>query len=52
MVGWHHLLNGNEFEQSLGDDDGQGSLTCYSPWGHKELDTTERLNNDNNPHMK
>ena len=46
MIGWHHLLNGNEFELSLGDDDGQGSLTCCSPWGHKELDTTERLNHN------
>ena len=46
IIGWHHLLNGNEFEQSLGDDDRQGSLTCCSPWGHKELDTTERLNHN------
>ena len=44
MVGWHHLLNGHEFEQALGVGDGQGSLACYSPWGHKELDTIERLN--------
>ena len=43
MVGWHHRLNGHEFEQSLGDREGQGSLACCSPWGHKELDT-ERLN--------
>ena len=40
MVGWHHPLNGHEFEQALGDGEGQGSLACYSPWGHKELDTT------------
>ena len=33
MVGWHHLLNGQEFEQTLGTDDGQGSLACFSPWG-------------------
>ena len=46
MVGWHHLLNGNEFEQSLGNDDGQGSLTCCGSWGHKELDPTERLNHN------
>ena len=44
MVGWHHWLDGHEFEQALGVGDGQGSLECYSPWGHKELDTTERLN--------
>ena len=40
MVGWHHILNGHEFEEILGDSEGQGSLTCHSPWGHKELDTT------------
>ena len=40
MVGWHHWLNGNEFEQALGVGDGQGSLARCSPWGHKELDTT------------
>ena len=39
MVGWHHRLNGCEFEQVLGVGDGQGSLVCFSPWGHKELDT-------------
>ena len=43
MVGWHHLLNRHEFEQALGVDDGQGGLPCCSPWGRKELDTTERL---------
>ena len=41
IVGWHHRLNGHEFEQSLGDGEGQGSLACCSPWGRKELDTTE-----------
>ena len=41
MVGWHHLLNACEFEQTLGDGEGQGSLACCSPWGHKESDTTE-----------
>ena len=41
MVGWHHLLNGHEFEQALGVGDGQGSLACYSPWGRKKSDTTE-----------
>ena len=44
MVGWHHRLNGLEFEQASGAGDGQGSLGCCSPWDHKELDTTERLN--------
>ena len=42
---WHHQLDGHEFEQALGVDDGQGSLTCCSPWGHKESDMTERLKN-------
>ena len=45
MLCWHHQLNGHEFEQALGVGDGQGSLTCCSPWGHKESDMTERLNN-------
>ena len=44
MVGWHHQLNGYEFEQAPGIGDGQGSLECCSPWGHKELDMTEQLN--------
>ena len=44
MVGWHHRLYGHEFEQALGIGDGQGSLACCSPWGHKESDTTEWLN--------
>ena len=43
MVGWHHHLDGHEFEQALGVGDGQGSLACCSPWGRKELDTTEQL---------
>ena len=38
MVEWHHQLNGHEIEQTLGDSEGQGSLACCSPWGHKELD--------------
>ena len=46
MVRWHHRLNGHEFEQTLGESGGQGSLACHSPWGHKESDVTERLNND------
>ena len=41
MVGWHHWLSGHEFEQTLGDGEGRGSLACCSPWGHKELDMTE-----------
>ena len=44
MVGWHHWLDGHEFEQAPGVGDGQGSLACYSPWGHEELDMTEWLN--------
>ena len=46
MVGWHHQLNGHEFEQALGDGEGQGSLECCSPWGRKKSDTTEWLNNN------
>ena len=48
MVGWHHRLNGHEFEQAVGDGEGQGSLACCRPWGRKESDTTECLNNNNN----
>ena len=44
MVGQHHQLNEDEFEQTLGDGEGQGSLVCCSPWSLKELDTTEQLN--------
>ena len=44
MVGGLHQLNGYEFEQAPGVGDGQGSLACYSPWSHKELDMTEQLN--------
>jgi len=46
-VGWHHRVNGHEFEQALGDGEGKGSLVCCSPWGRKESDMTERLNNKN-----
>ena len=46
MVGWHHQLNGHEFEQTLRGGGGQGGLACCSPWGHKEWDKTERLNNN------
>ena len=49
MVGWHHRLNGHEFEQTLGVGDGQGGLACCSPWGLKESDTTERPNNNLGP---
>ena len=44
MVGWHHWLNGHEFERTLGDSEGQGSLMCCSQWGCKESDTTLQLN--------
>ena len=44
MVGWHHQLNGHEFEQAPGVGDGQGSLVCFSTWGCKVSDMTERLN--------
>ena len=46
VVGWHHRLNGHEFEQAPVDSEGQGSLVCCSPWGRKESDMTEQLNND------
>ena len=46
IVGWHHQLNGHEFKQAPGDGEGQGSLACNSPWGCKELETTEQLNNN------
>ena len=52
MVGWHHQFNGHEFEQALGVGDGQGSLACYCPWGHKESDKTERLNWTKLKHLK
>ena len=46
IIGWRHRLSGHEFEQTLGDSEGQGSLVCCSPWGHKKLDTAEQLNNN------
>jgi len=52
MVGWHHLLNGHEFEQAPGDDEEQESLACCSPWGHKESDTTKQLKNNNYIYIK
>ena len=48
MVGRHHLLNGHEFEQTLGDGEGQGGVSCCSPWGRKESGMTWWLNNNNN----
>ena len=45
VIGWHHQLNGQKFEQTLGDGEAQGSLVCFSPCGLKELNMTERLNN-------
>ena len=41
MVGWHHRVDGHEFEEAPGDGGGQGSLICYSRWGLKQLDMTE-----------
>ena len=52
MVEWHHRLNGYEFEQTLGDSEGPGSLGSCSPWGHEEPDMTERLNSNNNNNNK
>ena len=46
MVGWHHRLHGHEFEQTLGDSEGQGSLACCSSWGHKKSNTTWWVNNE------
>ena len=45
MAGWHHRLNGHEFGWTLGDGEEQGSLACFRPWGRKELDMTQHLNN-------
>ena len=52
MVGWHHRLNGHEFKQAPGDGEGQGSLACCSPWGRKESNMTEWLNNNNLEYIK
>ena len=46
MAGWHHLSDGHELGQTPEDSEGQGSLACCSPWGHKESDTTEQLKNN------
>ena len=50
MSGWHHQLNGHEFELTLGDSERQGDLACCNPSGHKEPEMTEQLNNNNNTH--
>ena len=50
VVEWPHWLNGHEFEETLGDGEGQGSLVCCSSWGCKDLDMTERFNNNNSMH--
>ena len=47
ITGWHHRLNGHEFKQTKGDSEGQGGLVCCSPWGCKDSDMTELLNNSN-----
>ena len=49
MAGWHHRLNGHEFEQALGDGEGQGGLACCSPWGRKESDMPENRTTIGNP---
>ena len=48
MIGYYHQLNRHELEQALGDGEGQGSMACCSPRGHKELDMTQGLNNNSN----
>jgi len=52
MIGWYNKLNEHEFEQAPGDGERQGSLACSSPWGRKELDATEQLNNNNLLHLQ
>ena len=52
MVGWHHQLNGHEFQQTPWDSEGQESLACCIPWGCKELDMTEQLNSNNSKPVK
>ena len=48
IVRWHHRLDGHEFEQTLGASEGQGNLECSGLWDHKELDSTEQMNSNNN----
>ena len=50
MARWHHRLNGHEFEEALGDSEGQVSPARRGPWGRKELDTTQQLNNKYDVH--
>ena len=52
MVGWHHQLNGHEFEKTLGVGEGQGTRRAARPWGHKKSDRTERLNSNNDKKKK
>ena len=52
IVGWHHWLNSHVFEQTQGDSEREGSLACCSPWGCKESDRTERLNNNNKDRLR
>ena len=52
MVRQYHQLNGHEFEQTLGGGEGQGSLVCCSPWGHKESDMTQQLNTPTTPTIR
>ena len=52
MVGWHHRLDGHDFEQAPGDGDGQGSLACCSPRGRKKSDTTQQVNNSPIPNYR
>ena len=52
IAGWHHLLDGHEFEQAPENGEGQGSLACCSSWGCKELYMTQQLNNNNNYKLK
>ena len=52
MVGWHYQLDGHELQQALEYGDGRGSLVCCSPWGRRESDTTEQLNNNKIPFMR
>ena len=52
IVGWHHRLNGHEFEQASGLGDGQGSLACCSPWGHKESNEMEQQQPENESNFK
>ena len=52
MAGWHHQLTGHEFEQAPRVVEGQGGLVCCSPWGHKESDMTEQLNNNSKKELR